>query len=145
MHAGGMRWRRLDGGWVFAPDPRDEAVAPARDIDDEAAGRSVVSQRTAERLDVRAQIGVVDERFWPRRRYQLVLADDLSGVIDQREKKIESAAAKIDGSARRDQLAPPPQQLERIKRQLLVGNGFHESNIALRQSTGRTLPSRICK
>jgi hypothetical protein len=143
LHARGARWRQFHGGGVFAPDARDEAVAPTRDIDDEAAACSVVSQRTADRRDVGAQIGPVDEGLRPSRRHQFILADHVPRAIDQRQKQIECATANIDRCARRDQLALLAQQLEGIKRQLLIGNGFHGFNIALRQKRRRTSPGGV--
>ena len=142
-HARGVRWRQFHGGSVFAPDARDEAVTPTRDVDDEAAVRPVVSERTADRRDVRAQIGPVDEGLRPSRSHQFIFADDVPCAIDQRQKQIECAAAEIDRGARRDQLALFPQQLECVKRQLLIGTRFQGFNTALRQKRGRALPGGV--
>nr|WP_229182126.1 hypothetical protein [Bradyrhizobium oropedii] len=77
-------------------DGGDEAVATSADVDDEAISFLSVAQHTAERRHMDREIIWLDIDVWPNANHQLLLADDLTAVFEQNDKKFEGATSDRD-------------------------------------------------
>jgi hypothetical protein len=98
---------------LLALDRRDEAVAAARDVGDEAVAAPAVAQRLAQRGDMHPQRPVVDDGIGPSARDQLIPSDDLASAFDKRNEDVEGPAAEAQRSPVLKQLALSGDQAER--------------------------------
>ncbi|MNI55998.1 hypothetical protein D3C73_1109800 [compost metagenome] len=71
----------------------NEAVTALRHIVDVALPVLPVTQCATQGRDVHAQVDVLDHRLRPHARNQLLLADDIAGLLDQHLQDVHGAAA----------------------------------------------------
>src|SRR6185437_2839322 len=74
----------------------DKAIASSGHVRDIAGIVPTISERFAERCDMDVQIGVFNSHIGPNSRDQLLMADDLSSLLDKRDQKIQRPTADCD-------------------------------------------------
>jgi len=98
---------------------RDEAVAAARDVGDEAIAAPAIAQRLAQRGDMDPQRPVVDDGIGPSAGDQLIPSDGLASAFDKCDEDIEGPCAEAQRLPVFEQLALRRDQAERSE-----GEGF---------------------
>ena len=104
-HHSGQAGRQVAGliGMVAAPwkapahsrgDRRDEAISLPRQRGHISGAGLAVAQRLAKRSDMDSQAALIDRDPGPDPRHQVVLADDLAGLLDQHDENVERASAE---------------------------------------------------
>ena len=71
---------------------RDKAIASAGNSHDVTSVLAPVPQRLAEVGDMDAEINLLHRHIRPNAGDQLLLSDDLSGPVNQRDQRVERAA-----------------------------------------------------
>ncbi len=102
-------------------DRRHKTVAPAGDVGDVASARMAVTQRPPERRHMDPEVGVLDEGAGPDPGDEIILADQLAGVLDQGDEDVEGAAAEPDRLVALQEELLCRDQMERPERHGLLG------------------------
>src|SRR5262245_7336295 len=78
-------------------DRSDEAVAAAGNVRDVAVARLAIAQGATERGDMDPEIAVFDERVGPDPTHQLLIAQELTGALNERRQDLAGATAEVNG------------------------------------------------
>jgi hypothetical protein len=115
-----------------AGDRRDEAITAPSQRRDVARPILAVAQRLAQARDMKAQAAFFDDDVGPDLRQQLLLADDLVGLGQQRNQNVEAARAQFDGGTILGDASFAGDQAERAKRYDLPGPSRRHHDVFFR-------------
>ena len=87
VRAAGLRW-------FIDAYGRDEIIAPSYHGDDVTIAALAVAEGPAQGADLNLQVRLFDECLRPGASDQFVLADHLTGALDQKGENVEGAAAE---------------------------------------------------
>ncbi|HZD77251.1 MAG TPA: hypothetical protein VE218_09615, partial [Acidobacteriaceae bacterium] len=98
----------------------NESIAAAWDVGDEPCAVPAIAQHLPQGSDMHAKRRFVDMGFGPGAGYQLVLADYVSGSLDQCDQQVEGSTAKPHWSVIFEQRPRRRHKPERTERETFV-------------------------
>ena len=100
---------------VLSRHRSDKAVAAPRDIGDVTPPVLSVAERTTQRRNVNSEACFFDEGIWPDASEELLLAQQLTRLLHERDQNVASAATEANGVVVLEELLSADKQTKRAK------------------------------